>query len=115
LTVTYWEIGRRIIEFEQKGRKRAEYGKNLLENLSRDLTAKCGRGFGVNNLERMRLFYLSYPSENISPTPSGKSESKRSLNILSEKSPTVSGILKYQELAHRFPLSWSHYVENRGK
>ena len=57
MTASYWEIGRRIVEAEQKGRRRAGYGEQLMERLSADLTARFGRGFGVNNLESMRRFY----------------------------------------------------------
>ena len=60
MTATYWEIGRRIVDFEQGGEKRAEYGKELLQQLSVDLTSKFGRGFSVDNLETMRLFYQTY-------------------------------------------------------
>jgi len=58
---TYWEIGRHIIEFEQGGSSRAEYGKSLLENLSTDLLRIHGRGFSRSNLNYMRLAYLRYP------------------------------------------------------
>ncbi len=61
MTATYREVGRRIIEFEQSGEKRAEYGKALLENLSHDLTARFGRGFARPNLIRFRQFYLAFP------------------------------------------------------
>ncbi|MEK6876584.1 MAG: DUF1016 N-terminal domain-containing protein, partial [Nanoarchaeota archaeon] len=60
MTATYWEIGRRIVEFEQKGTKRAEYGKALLKQLSQDLTTRFKRGFSERNLEQMRLFYLNW-------------------------------------------------------
>lgn len=70
LTATYWEIGRRIVEYEQVGADRAEYGYQLLKNLSNDLSKKYGRGFSERNLELMRLFYLSHP---ISQTLSAKS------------------------------------------
>ena len=73
LTATYWEMGRRIVEFEQVGRKRAEYGEELLKRLSQDLTKQFGRGFSVDNLELMRLFYLSYPPELISESLTRKS------------------------------------------
>nr|CEH53306.1 conserved hypothetical protein [Xanthomonas citri pv. citri] len=72
MTASYWEIGRRIVEAEQKGRRRAGYGEQLMERLSADLTARFGRGFGVNNLESMRRFYLSYSQPEISQTVSGK-------------------------------------------
>src|SRR5271157_789909 len=52
--------GRRIIEYEQKGRRRAEYGKQTLIELSRQLTTELGRGFSERNLENMRRFYLEY-------------------------------------------------------
>lgn len=62
LVKTYWEIGRRIVEFEQKGGERAEYGGRILETLSKDLTLRFGRGFSIDNLEKMRKFYLLYPN-----------------------------------------------------
>src|SRR5205814_10192879 len=60
MTATYWEVGRRIVQFEQGGKQRAEYGEELLKQLSADLTARFGRGFGVDNLQRFRAFYLAY-------------------------------------------------------
>jgi hypothetical protein len=75
MTATYWEIGRRIVEFEQRGKQRAEYGQELLKRLAADLTAKFGRGFGVDNLELFRAFYLTFPPQEISETLSRKSES----------------------------------------
>ena len=56
MTASYWEIGRRIVEFEQGGRDRAEYGETLLARLATDLTARFGRGFSRQNLQQMRLF-----------------------------------------------------------
>lgn len=87
MTTVYWEIGRRIVESEQLGEKRAAYGKALLKRLSEDLTARFGRGFSERNLGQMRLFYLGWQ---ISQTVSAKSE------------PDSSA---------RFPLPWSHYVK----
>lgn len=57
LTATYWVIGWKIIEFEQQGSHRAEYGDKLLKKISDDLIEKYGRGFSERNLEQMRLFY----------------------------------------------------------
>jgi hypothetical protein len=62
MTGTYWLIGRRIVEFEQCGETRAQYGEELLKRLSTDLSARFGRGFGVDNLQRFRAFYLAYPA-----------------------------------------------------
>lgn len=60
LVRTYWEIGKRIVEFEQHGNEKAEYGSALLENLSKDLKLRYGKGFSKSNLIYMRLFYLKY-------------------------------------------------------
>jgi hypothetical protein len=73
LTATYWEIGRRIVEFEQGGKARAEYGEGLLKRLGMDLIAQHGRGFSWRNLFRMRGFYLAWE---ILPTPSAIFEAR---------------------------------------
>ena len=102
LTAAYWEIGRRIIEYEQSGEERAEYGHQLLKNLSYDLTKNFGRGFSADNLESMRLFYLTYSLIEISETVSRKFDL--------EKSETSSRKLNDEFFSERFPLPWSHYV-----
>ncbi|KAB2936430.1 MAG: DUF1016 domain-containing protein [Candidatus Contendobacter sp.] len=61
ITETYWRIGRDIVEFEQGGNIRADYGKALLAKLSRDLTLRHGKGFSRSNMIYMRLLYLHYP------------------------------------------------------
>lgn len=66
---TYWLIGRYIVEYEQGGNVKAEYGKQLLRQLSRDLTLRLGRGYSHSNLSNMRKFYNYYP---IFQTVSGK-------------------------------------------
>ena len=58
---TYWKIGQRIVEEEQGGASRAEYGTKLIENLSKYLTDTFGKGFSEANLKNMRQFYLTYP------------------------------------------------------
>lgn len=60
LVKTYWEIGRQIVEFEQKGKEKAEYGSSLLNNLSIDLKLRYGKGFSRRNIHDMRRFYLKY-------------------------------------------------------
>lgn len=60
MVVTYYEIGRMIVENEQNGQERAEYGKAVLKRLSAHLTQKFGKGFSVENLDRMRFFYKTY-------------------------------------------------------
>jgi predicted nuclease of restriction endonuclease-like (RecB) superfamily len=96
LTATYWEIGRRIVEYEQGGRDRAEYGEHLMEHLSADLTARCGRGFSRQNLQQMRQFYLVWQ---IRQTLSGESA------MPAQDTPDY-----LDTVASSFPLSWSHYV-----
>ncbi|MEK9498440.1 PDDEXK nuclease domain-containing protein [Photorhabdus sp. P32] len=59
---TYWEIGRLIVEDEQQGQTRAEYGKKVLKNLSTSLTKEFGKGFDNSNLRYMRLFYITFPN-----------------------------------------------------
>lgn len=73
MTATYWEIGRRIVEHEQQGKARAEYGEALLERLAGDSTSRYGRGFGVVNLSQMKKLYLLWPAERIFQTPSEES------------------------------------------
>jgi predicted nuclease of restriction endonuclease-like (RecB) superfamily len=91
--ITYWLVGRRIVEFYQKGKLRAEYGQQLLFKLSADLTAKHGRGLSERNLEMMRMFYLQYPISQTLSAKSGKDE------------------VFPQALSAKFKLSWSHYCE----
>lgn len=55
-----WEIGRHIVEFEQQGKERAEYGSDLLTRLSKDLAQQYGKGFGRRNILDMRRFYLAF-------------------------------------------------------
>lgn len=74
MTATYWEAGRRIVEFEQGGKRRAEYGEELLKRLAVDLTARHGRGFSAPNVHKFRQFYLTYPPEHILSTLTIKSQ-----------------------------------------
>jgi len=66
---TYYEIGRMIVEDEQQGKERAEYGKQVLKELSKKLIDNFGKGFSVQNLENMRKFYLLYEPEGKSQSP----------------------------------------------
>ncbi len=89
MVYTYYEIGRAIVEDEQQGAQRAEYGKAVLKALSARLSKKFGKGFSYTNLEQMRKFYKVY-----SQIP----------QTLSEKS---SGT----QILPSFSLSWSHYLK----
>lgn len=113
LTATYWELGRRIVEFEQGGNARADYGEGLLKRLGADLSTRFGRGFSWRNLFQMRAFYLGWA---ILRTPSGTLETRVAVSADSDatsrsrKLQTLSAISELGKLAASFPLSWSHYV-----
>lgn len=102
MVTTYHEIGRMIVEEEQNGIERADYGEKVIPELSKVLTKEFGKGFSATNLKQMRQFYLVYsigqtPSDdfkNISQTPSAQSK-----NAISE-TPIKN-----------FNLSWSHYLK----
>ncbi len=108
ITATYWEIGRRIVEFEQKGSDRAEYGKEVIKRLSFDLTARAGRGFGTVNLSQMRKFYSTWPAKKIFQTPSEKLDKLE--DCKTEILQTVSEKFELRSISVFFKLPWSHYV-----
>ncbi len=117
MTASYWEIGRRIVEFEQGGQDRAAYGAALLKHLSGDLTTRFGRGFGVVNLQQMRNFYLAWPTEQIYQTVSDKLAARQIPPTLSAQlsssliAPTPFALsADLPALALAFPLPWSAYV-----
>jgi hypothetical protein len=105
MTATYyWTVGRRIVQAEQQGQARAEYGKQLLEQLARDLVNEFGRGFSLPNLWKMRAFYLAWPEKKILST----------LSIESPKPLFSNGLALLPTNAAAatvaFPLPWSSYV-----
>ena len=102
MTATYWEIGRRIVEYDQAGRKRAEYGGVLIKRLDKDLSASFGRGLGARNLAQMRSFYLAWPQGKILQTPSAQS----SPLALSDSTPAQPSAI--QHLAKQFPQCTDH-------
>ena len=65
MVLTYWQIGKRIVEQEQKGEERAEYGKALLDTLSDELTRDYGKSYSKRNLQYFRKFYVAFPDEKI--------------------------------------------------
>ena len=103
ITVTYWEVGRRIVEHEQQGKAKPGYGDQVIQRLAADLTARLGRGFSRRNVFQMRQFYLLYrdaglrhPGKALPPPP--------------EKVQTPSALFPVKESFAGFPLPWSHYV-----
>ena len=112
MTAAYWLTGRRIVEFEQSGGERAEYGAALIERLAEDLTARFGRGFSLQNIYNMRLFYLSYPPDLILQTLSGKLAlpPRQILQTASGEFDPPYVELGFDDLLTAFPLPWSAYV-----
>ena len=111
--ITNFEIGRRIVKYEQGGKTRAEYGEKILTGVSQKLTQEFGRGFSKTNLKLMRQFFLTYGSQ------IGQTLSDQSAN--NQKSQTVSGqlqktqtpsaqLVKVESLSRKFTLSWSQYI-----
>jgi predicted nuclease of restriction endonuclease-like (RecB) superfamily len=107
MVFTYFEIGKIIVEYEQQGEKRAEYGKETLKQLGQELTKEFGKGFSYQNLDRMRVFYKTY--SNFS-TLSRNLENQKILpkNSKTSQSSKSSKILPISQ--NSFTLSWSHYV-----
>jgi predicted nuclease of restriction endonuclease-like (RecB) superfamily len=138
LVWTNFEIGRRIVEYEQSGKKRAEYAEETLKSLSQKLTVEFGKGYSVDNLQRMRAFYLMYKryatvsrisAEQIIQTESGRfsedivvtsnenvrTPSAHSVPAANYATPSrISRVKISQTVSSKppsiFPLSWSHYV-----
>ncbi|MCL2830057.1 MAG: PDDEXK nuclease domain-containing protein [Betaproteobacteria bacterium] len=103
IVVSYYEIGRRIVEREQQGQKRAQYGAKLIKGLSEYLTNQYGKGFSVPNLRNIRQFYLVY-SPALERPPAGLPEKRYTLSSVLDESPQ-----KGEALPAQFKLGWSHY------
>ena len=93
MVYAYYEIGRTIVEEEQSGKGRAEYGKRMLQGLSEYLTEKFGKGFSIGNLKNISQFYKTYVLDQIGETVFSQFE-----NL-----PAVG-------TGRKFCLSWSHYL-----
>ena len=98
MVLTYFEIGRMIVEEEQKGKERAEYGQSLMKELSKVLSKEFGKGFSVTNLQQMKKFYLIYSKQQT-----------LTVNMSNQKQQTVSANSEKQ--LPNFNLSWSHYLK----
>lgn len=93
----YWQVGREILEEEQNGEERAEYGKYLIERLAEQLKARFGKGFNISALRRMRQFYTAYP----------KGAATRHLLDISERNRKRATL--WRESQSKWELPWSHY------
>jgi predicted nuclease of restriction endonuclease-like (RecB) superfamily len=106
MCATYFEIGRMIVEQEQGGKKRAEYGRGLIRELAEYLTERYGKGFSARNLECCRQFYLTYAP---STSQSMSAELGKAQTMSAESSlPSIRQSM-ISEL-YPFKLSWSHYL-----
>lgn len=109
--VTNFEIGRRIVEHEQRGEKRASYGQELLKLLSTRLSDEFGKGFSKSNLEYMRRFYLEWRHHDslIAQKASGQSPMRQTRK---KATGELAPFRKVQSsfTTPPFVLSWSHYV-----
>jgi predicted nuclease of restriction endonuclease-like (RecB) superfamily len=114
MTLTYFEIGRMIVEEEQNGKDRADYGKQILKGLSEQLTNEFGKGFSVDNLENMRRFFLTYSiSESLTRILQIQKEQSLTAEFKFKKtqsSATEFNKIDYQTLSSFFKLTWTHYV-----
>jgi predicted nuclease of restriction endonuclease-like (RecB) superfamily len=118
MTATYWEVGRRIVEHEQAGEKRAEYGEELVRRFALDLTERFGRGFGFSQVKMMRQFYQTFPKAQatkplilqsaLARSPIGQSV----IGQFSERSSVkhLRALEPLGQIARAFPLPWTHYV-----
>lgn len=126
MTITYFEIGRMIVEEEQRGKDRAEYGKQILKGLSEQLKNEFGKGFSVENLDRMRKFYRVYSISSslmriLEITNSSSVMTNSNIldlnseidNAVISKPQSVTGEFKNeipQSLISFFKLTWTHYI-----
>jgi predicted nuclease of restriction endonuclease-like (RecB) superfamily len=129
MTATYWEIGRRIVEHEQAGQKRAGYGEEVVRVLAEDLTKRFGRGFGFSQLKMMRQFHQTFPEAQAAKAIEefrighpliGQSGTSSSLMPIGQSvigqfnqrsSAKFSEALEHLgSIARALPLPWTHYV-----
>nr|WP_236673052.1 PDDEXK nuclease domain-containing protein [Flavobacterium tagetis] len=111
MTITYFEIGRIIVEEEQNGKDRAEYGKQLLKSLSQQLTKEFGKGFSIRNLEQIRQFYLIFSkSESLSRIFEIQKTQSVTAEFKSLKAQSLTAKFDSQTLASFFKLTFTHYV-----
>ncbi|HJJ28216.1 MAG TPA: PDDEXK nuclease domain-containing protein [Methanocorpusculum sp.] len=104
MVYTYYEIGRLIVEEEQNGNSRAEYGKYIIQQLSRELTGEYGKGYSITNLKQMRQFYTVYSQTQIGQTLSDQFKTGQTIDKNSPQQAINSSE------PQKFCLSWSHYL-----
>jgi predicted nuclease of restriction endonuclease-like (RecB) superfamily len=110
MVVTYFEIGRQIVEKEQQGAKRARYGKQILQGLADYLTAEFGKGWSFDNLKLMRRFYMVYADRAIGETVFPQSKAKRAIRQSLISKSRETGIMQAPFAQFNPAISWSHYM-----
>ena len=112
MVYTYYGVGQYIVEYEQDGLERAEYGKAVLKDLSKRLTDKYGKGWTEDTLKRCRFFYKTYSSNTIGATVLTKSDGqeKSATPLRISQKEIGSTLLTQSENTPKFTLSWSHYL-----
>lgn len=106
MLLTYFQIGKMIVEDEQEGKERADYAKETLKNLSYQLTEEFGRGYSVDNLQWMRKFYLYYQNYATPSRISAEEQNYATLSRIFQPSENQNDTVE-----NTFVLSWSHYVQ----
>jgi hypothetical protein len=109
LMETYWQVGQQIVEFEQGGQAKAEYGAGLISRLAKDLTLRHGRGFSRSNLKGMRQFYLAYPK---SQTLSGFLSWSHVLELLKIDDPLERGFYEQQMVVENWSVRVNQQTSN---
>ncbi len=112
MVYTYFEIGRIIVEDEQQGKGRAEYGKKVLKELSAKLTKEFGKGFSVDNLQNMRQFFLTYSIyETTSRISSSNATELQQTTSAELQTKENQANIPHNKILQDFSLSWSHYIK----
>lgn len=111
LMETYWRVGQHIVEFEQGGHAKAEYGTGLIPRLAKDLTFQHGKGFSRSNLKAMRQFYLAYPK---SQTLSGFLSWSHIIELLKIDDPLERGFYEKQMVAENWSVRELKRQRNSG-
>lgn len=104
LLATYWQVGQRIVEFEQGGKERAAYGKALINQLASDLTLRFGKGFSRSNLIRIRQFYLAYPDFQKGATASHLLTWSHMVELLKIDDPLERSFYEQQSIKERWTV-----------
>ncbi len=114
MVITNWHIGQYIVEYEQGGKERAEYGTELLKRLSEDLSKEFGRGFSYRNLQLFKKFFQTFPIVQTLSAQSlnldNENTQTASAQLIMEKGQTVSSKFSNKAIASFSKLSWSHFV-----